>query len=256
MIAAAQRTLDDICFNPIDLSQIEPGFGYLVSTGNAKSVHDTEHVMSQIQSTLRDISKSIITPAAAHHVLRSFLSGQFTDSNLLLLRSDGAMVGPNGGTPAHLSPRHQEAEVEQFRRKPEFQQAQRLALQLNARQTKCDHQGGIDHNSSVGTGSGDQLRATNCQAHVTELTPQADPEHEQGYRRACPLSNHHLDHLLVINQTHRQGQRRGEEQEPTSSFQNRKLLPAHAPLLRACWTQTEHGHHRRFPIKVPVGRQA
>jgi len=42
-------------YNPIDLSQIEPSFGYLVGK-NA----DFELVLTQIQSTLKDISKFFV----------------------------------------------------------------------------------------------------------------------------------------------------------------------------------------------------
>ena len=55
MTTQTKRQLDDLRYNPIDLLQIEPSFGYLVNK-NA----DFELVLTQIQSTLKDISKFFV----------------------------------------------------------------------------------------------------------------------------------------------------------------------------------------------------
>ena len=52
LAAQAQRILGELRFSPIDLTQIDPNFGYLL----AKNC-DFEIVIGQIQNTLRDISK-------------------------------------------------------------------------------------------------------------------------------------------------------------------------------------------------------
>ena len=49
---ALQRVLEDLRFTPIDLTQIEPSFGYLIGKAS-----DNELVIGQIQNTLRDIGK-------------------------------------------------------------------------------------------------------------------------------------------------------------------------------------------------------
>ena len=165
------------------------------------------------------------------------------------------MAGQNGGSSAHSSACDEKTKTEQLLYLP-IQQTQCLTLQLDVWQAQCNHQRDINHNPSSRSGAWRQLRVPHCEADGTKFTTQADLKYKQGNCWVCPSGHSSFNNLLSLYQTCGKGERRGKKQESSGALQNCLLLPPYAALLRACQSQTEHGHYRRIFTKVPAGCKA